>query len=231
MALPEGILGATYTHTDTENWFEQSWDHGIRELLPGQWLVTKSPRTYTIVRGGPTLFDNRDPGESGTIRHHQVEQAINRDCLLGACVQAHVPQVPLFSPEEISEPIHNHGGTWCTIALSHSRMKMPPFNFDEGSMELQSAYLMLQTTPGQALGMPTLDDETRAKYINYLKSAIDGIVFPNKAVEGAFRRRWALLNHFECRFLYDPDYPGGYTRLHCYLGMGGDGTTASERWV
>ena len=166
--------------------------------MPSQWRVTKNPRNYTIVRGAPPpVFDNRDPQESGSIKHHHIEQAINRNCLLGACVQAHVARVPLFSPEEIRESPHNHGRTRCTIELSLSRMQMPPFNFHEGSTEPQSDYFIIQVEPGTGLPMGTLDAEMRAKYIDYLKSVIDGIVFPNNAVDGTFRQRWALLIYLQ----------------------------------
>ena len=245
MASPPCILGPTYRHTDTQNWFEPSWDHGIKELVAGQWRVTTTPRNYIIVRGGPPLFHNHDPGESGSIKHHHIEQAINRDCLLGACVQAQVARVPLFSPEEIREPAHNVGGTRCTFALSLRRMLMPPFNFNEGSIELQSQYLIIQGAPGTELPMKTLDDGTREKYIDYIRSVIDGIVFPNEAVYGTLLKGWGLLNlqgglvhgknvllsPFDCTFKYDPDYPAGYTRLYCHLGMAMDGRALTGAMV
>ena len=226
MALPQGVPGDDYRATMSENWFEPSWDHGINKGIPGQWVVTKTPVDYKIVRVGPPLVDRRDYRDWGSLEHYRMELAINRDCLLGACLQAHLPRVPLYLPRDVSDPdpARNRVNLECTFALSLIQMQLPPFNFKNGTKELENDYYIPaeeRVDPMRArdssTALNTLTVEMKAEYSGYLKSVIDGIVCPKSVIIGTVLPGWARLNPLDCTFMYDHDYPGGYTRLECSL--------------
>ena len=198
---------ARYTPTTFENGYQPT---KVTHPYPGQYCIDKTTMGFSICRGGPLLFDGpfemdhfkRRMNHTGEEEKYKIELAINRDSLLGACLQAHTATVPLYTMLDTGDHVYPKGSVviHCTFALSREQIQSPPLSY---KLDQDDLYL----EPISGIGHISIEDlkGTASQYIDYIKMVMEGIVYP------PFYR--ALIPKFE--FIYLFHSPDGLTTLDC----------------
>ena len=189
---------AGYTPTAFENGYQPT---KVPHPYPGQYCIDKTTMGFSIRRGGPPLFDGpfemdhfkRRMNHTEEEEKYKIELAINRDSLLGACLQAHTATVPLYTMLDIGSFAYPTGSVviHCTFALSREQIESPPLSLD----------------PISGYGKIPIKDlkGTENQYVDCIKTVMDGIVHPaTQPMQFA---------HVE--FIYSFNSPGGLTTLEC----------------
>ena len=192
---------------------------------PGQYSIEKTTAGFIIRRGGNPLIDRpfeikdgariKNRQDSELLKNYNIQLAINRDSLLGACLWAHLPTVPLLTPLELDK-IKDRGEYpffTCTFALSKEQIQSPPLSYKEGTNHLS-------LDPISEIGKIPINDMKGAasNYVDNMQTVIDGIVFPSTQ-SMAFAK---------VEFIYSFKFPDGLTTLECLYKVDDDSTTSAE---
>ena len=123
---------ARYTPTTFEHGYQPT---KVPHPYHGQYCIDKITMGFSIRRGGPPLFDGpfemdhlqRRINNTQDAEKYKIELAINRDSLLGACLQAHTATVPLYTMLDTDDHVYPKGSVviHCTFALSREQIQSP----------------------------------------------------------------------------------------------------------